>query len=129
MPKEISRMKKGAAPSLVEADVANLLIDAVNAIRRLRIVPQGYGTIQFSDNEGIIDLSGLQSLIQQLSTTGTQSGNGANTQDQPTNGTNVSGGNSSDLLSRIIALESRLSAPQLSIVCNADGTITGTVTI
>lgn len=122
MAKEIQLMKKGEAPSLIEAAQANLLINAVNALRRIKITPQGAGTINVSDSEVVIDLSSLMNGGADSSTS-QASGNGAATSDQPNNATSTN----SSYEQRITALENRANGASISAVCNSDGTITVTL--
>lgn len=63
---EIPRLKAGGRPTFLEAEFANRVIDALNGIRRGRIVPQGSGTIKAGAADFLIDLSPLVDQIQKL---------------------------------------------------------------
>ncbi len=54
-------MKKGEPPSMVDADVANPVIDACAAFTSMTIIPQGRGTLKVAGRTAVLDLTGTAS--------------------------------------------------------------------
>lgn len=51
------QMQHGQAPSMIDADVANEVIDHCAAISSLEIIPSGSGTLTVSGRKAVLDLS------------------------------------------------------------------------
>lgn len=66
MPKELQKISKGEARTLIEAAEANKLIDAINSLRRFEVSPNSFGSVKASDDKNVIDLSPLDDYIKQL---------------------------------------------------------------
>lgn len=113
----IPRLNKGGTPTLLDADLGNKLIDALNALSNLTVSPN-YGRMTTDGKGGaVLDLGPLQQTIADLL--------------KKLNAIQSSGGGATDLApltARLDAVIASINASSLSIVCNGDGTITGTLT-
>jgi len=98
----MNRQAKGAAPTLISATQANILIDFYNAMQAATVSPMGSGSFVFASDKIILDLSQLIASLQaQIQT----------------------------LQGEVDAVTSQLSATtyaiaNATIVCNPDSTIT-----
>lgn len=63
MPNQIKHLQVGVRPTLLEAEKANELVDALNALLRISLAPQGVGSVKISQAGVIIDLSPLAKRI------------------------------------------------------------------
>ena len=131
MPKELARMVKGQPPSLIEAAEANKIIDAVNTLMRgFTVNPSSYGSFKMSDDKGTLDLSPLTDAINQIVQKAVS--DALNGSPDPNNdGTSKSGGGPSlpTIQQQIDNILNGLRSASISLSCNDDGTITGTITI
>jgi hypothetical protein len=121
-PKQIVRLKKGATPSLLDTDKGNELIDVINALLRLTASPTGWAKLVVGDKEVVLDLSGLDKIIQQLQI----AINGP-----PPSNPLAGGGTGTDtsLRATVNGIITALSSPVFTIACSpTDGTITATLT-
>ncbi len=56
--KKFQPMEKGQPPSLIQADLANEVIDHCAAVESMTIIPQGRGTFKVSGRTSVLDLTG-----------------------------------------------------------------------
>jgi len=57
---------KGDTPTLLDADKANEVIRAINAVRNLTVSPQGLGKVTLGEKNMQLDLTPLKTLYDQL---------------------------------------------------------------
>jgi len=60
---ELKSFTTGEPRTLIEAKEANKLVDAINAILRLTVSPQGCGSLKVSDQNVVLDLNPLMKNI------------------------------------------------------------------
>lgn len=58
-------MVKGQAPTLLEADVANQVVDLLNALMNMRINPAGGGKVVIGKDAIVIDIAQAKATAQQ----------------------------------------------------------------
>ena len=58
--KKIPNVRKGTAPSLLNAELANMLIDKINKMTNIKISRGGQDAVYISDNEIMITLQPQQ---------------------------------------------------------------------
>ncbi len=113
----IPEVKRGAAPSLLDADLANKLIRAINALSTMKVTPEGYGKFTTDGQSGAtLDLGALQKIIQGLAQQITAIQNSINT-----SGVQA-------VSDRLDALIGSINSATISATCNDTGTITVTIT-
>ena len=61
---KMNRQVKGAAPTLISATQANLLIDFFNAFQSATISPAGFGVIHYAGDQVVFDLGPLVENLQ-----------------------------------------------------------------
>ena len=61
-------LKKGTAPSMLDEDTANQVINRLNALTSLIASPQGYAKLVIGDKNATLDFSGLQAIIAGIQT-------------------------------------------------------------
>ncbi len=61
MPEEkpFPQMKAGEPPSMIDAEVANPVLDLCAAMNSLTIIPTGMGTLKISGRTAVLDLHGV----------------------------------------------------------------------
>lgn len=62
----IKRIQKGKAPTLLNPKKANEVIDQVNAVTNLQVIPANFGRFKIATDGAILDFTGLNTQIQQI---------------------------------------------------------------
>ena len=123
---KLSNVVRGEVPSLLDAEKANELINAINAFRTMTISPQGFGKLTLGKDNVVLDLNSLKKLIDELSTTVSafsqaNGGGGAG---------GSGGGTSSSVTNTINAIINGLQGMTLTLACDpATRQITGTINL
>lgn len=112
----IPRLTRKATPTLLQTDFGNQLIDLVNALADMKVSPSGFGKVTGGPAGMTLDLGPLQKVIEDLLKK-------LNAIAQ-TSGT---GGEVGALTKRVDLIIQSIANSSLDIVCNGDGTITGTL--
>lgn len=99
----IKRVSKSTTPTMLEADFANKIIDAINAIICARVVPDGIGRFTFGSDSLVLDLSLLNTDISNII---------------------ESSSTIIQINEKIDSIIEALRSPNINAVCNGDGTIT-----
>lgn len=123
MADRIPLREKGKAPSLINAEEANRVIRLLNSLAGMQVSPQGVGKIVSNENNAVLDLSPLKSLIDQLAQV-VQSM-------KPNTETTETAQVLSQLIDRVSAIENRLSNASIShdLQCDSMGNIVGNITL
>lgn len=117
-------LKKGSAPSLIDTDTANQLIQAVNDLRSMIVVPGGAGRLLVGQGNVTLDLSGLLALLGK-----NQTSQDAINQTAAPGSPGSPGGGGVDVNIRINQIITALNNSSISATCNDDGTVGVTLTI
>lgn len=113
MDQEIKKVITGETPSLLDADKANELIDAINALRKMEVSPQGLGEFTQGEKNVVLNLNPLKALFNQLSTVVA-----AMSTTTPGGGGGGGGGSSSDWKTAYNALLTALASSTISAACD-----------
>lgn len=105
---------KGEPRTLIEADQANLLINALIALSTVKVVPDGFGKVLVGETSTTIDLTSLSDAIKQLVDDALEA-NGAN--------------GANGLSDRVTEVERRLNNASASGTCNPGGGLNISFTI
>lgn len=110
----IKNVVKGNAPSLLDAEKANEVINRLNSLLAMEVSPQGFGKLTLGEKNAKLDLTPIRDLINQLSTT-------VSAFSQTTGGGGGgSGGTSTAWKAPYNALLNALATSSLSATCDPD---------